>query len=186
MCARDHCVNHTQPPFPQHTRTHTYTGCTAWVTNRIPDPLKAQLRANQSLNFLWAADDDDGDPEGGGMPTHVLDTHYESPAGALRVGEGALAWRWRGVACSGWWWLGLSVCIFRVSGGVLYIHMYTPPPLLISTVNNPHKHTRLRLGAPRAGGQGRSSDGRERGGARRCLHGGHGGEGAVVRWIVCI
>ena len=78
-------INHL--PLKKKT-TQPHTGCTAWVTNRIPDPLKAELRANRSLEFLWAttaataAVAADGEGElGEGMLTHALDTHYESPAG---------------------------------------------------------------------------------------------------------
>lgn len=78
-------INHLTP-FKTNKPTQTHTGCTAWITNRIPDPLKAELRANRSLEFLWATATAatataDGEGEGEGMLTHVLDTHYESPAG---------------------------------------------------------------------------------------------------------
>lgn len=83
------------------------SGYDAWVTNRIPDPIKAQLKANRSLEFVWQGS--------ASLPashsailTHVLDTHYESPAGfdweppvpgssatpvtATNVGQRADAW----------------------------------------------------------------------------------------------
>ena len=76
-------------PIPNPKKTKPKTGCTAWVTNRIPDPVKAQLRANRSLEFLWATESGEGESAdgagAGGMLTHVLDTHYESPAGTCGV-----------------------------------------------------------------------------------------------------
>lgn len=92
---------HPPPPTDRHgapfvhqwaapTKRHhiNTTGYRAWVTNRIPDTVKSLLRENRSLEFYWSTtpDDDEEEEEGGGgggegMLTHVLDTHYESPAG---------------------------------------------------------------------------------------------------------
>jgi hypothetical protein len=43
-------------PFGPSSWSPTLTalsGFDAWVTNRVPDPVKDQLKANQTLEFVW-------------------------------------------------------------------------------------------------------------------------------------
>jgi hypothetical protein len=150
-------------------RLEPKTGCTAWVTNRIPDPLKAQMRANQSLEFYWATHDDDdessegrrgegeeeeedmgvgvgggGRGEAGGVLTHVLDTHYESPAGAFLC-----------LCLSGRGRRSLEDRMTDMMTDRVHTHTHS--------CSHTHKHQpptpdRLRLGAPRAGREGHPRD----------------------------
>ena len=70
-------------PFGQSAFTPTLcalSGCEAWVTNRVGDANKAEMKKNRSLQFLWHGNGElsASDSE---VLTHVLDSHYESPAG---------------------------------------------------------------------------------------------------------
>lgn len=56
------------------------SGFDAWVTNRLPEPIKEQLRQNQTLQFVWHGSSTLSAHKSA-ILTHVLDTHYESPAG---------------------------------------------------------------------------------------------------------
>lgn len=70
-------------PFGQSAFTPTLcalSGMEAWVTNRVGDANKAEMKKKKSLQFLWHGNVElsASDSE---VLTHVLDSHYESPAG---------------------------------------------------------------------------------------------------------
>ena len=74
-------------PFGQSSfspRFQAEAGVDAWVTNRVGDARKAEMRANRTLQFVWRGATGGGaeaQAEGPGVLTHVLDTHYASPDG---------------------------------------------------------------------------------------------------------
>jgi alpha-mannosidase II len=51
-----------------------WSGMELLVTNRLPPNIKEELKANQSLEFLWKV-------PGASLLVHVMDNHYESPGG---------------------------------------------------------------------------------------------------------
>jgi hypothetical protein len=51
-----------------------WSGMELLITNRLPHDIKEELKANQTLEFLWKV-------PGASLLVHVMDTHYESPMG---------------------------------------------------------------------------------------------------------
>jgi hypothetical protein len=51
-----------------------WSGMELLITNRLPPNIKEELKANQSLEFIWKV-------PGASLLVHVMDSHYESPWG---------------------------------------------------------------------------------------------------------
>ena len=53
---------------------YSLLGYTSVIINRVPDPIKQQMKANRSLEFMWQSPF-----SGKEIFTHVLDSHYSTP-----------------------------------------------------------------------------------------------------------
>ena len=53
---------------------YSLLGYTSVIINRVPDPIKQQMKAERSLEFMWQSPF-----SGKEIFTHVLDTHYSTP-----------------------------------------------------------------------------------------------------------